>query len=62
MPLWNGWREKQAKARREGRQEGRQEGRDEANAEWMAWYEQEKANGGKFENPPSQPGERIDYR
>ncbi len=66
MPLFNRYREKieqdRQQARQEGRQEGHQEGRAEANAEWLAWYEREKANGGTFENPPSEPGERIDYR
>ena len=56
MPLFDWADRREAKLRAEAREAGRQE----VNAEWRAWYEQEKANGGTFRHPPPQPDERRD--
>ncbi len=56
MPLFDWADRREAKLRAEAREAGRQQER----AVWRAWYEREKANGGKFENPPPQQDERRD--
>ena len=45
MPLFDWADRRDAKLRKEGRQE--------ADSTWREWYEQEKANGRRFENPPT---------
>ena len=52
MPLFDWADRRDAKLRAEARQQER--------AAWRAWCEREKANGGKFENPPPQQDERRD--
>ena len=56
MPLFDWADRREAKLRAEVREETRRQ----VHAEWKAWYEREKANGGKFENPPSLQDEHRD--
>lgn len=49
MPLFNR-RQRQLEA---AEARGRQTGQQEADKKWRDWYEHEKANGSRFEDPPS---------
>ena len=50
---------KNAAVRDQLREDGRVKGAEKADTAWRNWYNHEKANGRRFENPPSK-GDVLD--